>query len=642
MSIFSRIFGDNLLDDISSKVDAISSHISNLVNSGTNVFDTEKIIEGYISQFKDEELKTIIGNVTVPFERINRYTVYDELYRIVHIIKRIVKIYKDNILQKDLVSGEVILYKPSNSYGYSQAKYQDALTYIKTIMDELRVRDLLFKRIVPHLLRYGDAFIEIVDLEKDRLRIPKPGDVITENVNYMFSVINRRIGNGISTSNIEDILFETLFDVSTIDDYIEEGSSGYDSDIDISRISKIALRYHSPHKIIILATDSGRVIGYLYVSDIENYKDIVLSPAYRFSSVISQISGVVKDSKTEIEKVTERLVKKLISKIIEKSGVNVKRDISDEEYDSILKKSIDISIYNTIKDLLSSISETNVINKRMKVRFIPPSRMVHFQKASSEYYPYGESIIDPLVFPGKLYLLHLISGVVMRLTRAVPIRKWILETGPRDIHSGLLNKLKRELRNKRITMEDLITFKNIPKLLSDFDDIVLFSKKGQRFLDFELVTAEDASTKVSDLEDARRELISVSGVPAAYLGFPDIVELRDQLVSINICFATEISAYQEIVCNSLSDMVRKICRVCEIEDLTKHVTIHITPPILLMLQMLEATVGSITNISTQLQSLRGVFIDPVEILKQYVPYIDWDSMAEKGRELLVKLQSEEV
>ncbi|MEM4385266.1 MAG: hypothetical protein QXD03_01825 [Candidatus Anstonellales archaeon] len=641
MSIFSKIFGDDLLDDISSRIDAISSHISNLSSSSQYSLDIEKTIEGYISQFKDEEIKNIIGNVTVPFERINRYTVYDELYRIVHLIKRIIKIYKDNILQKDLVSGEIILYKPSGSHEYSQAKYQDALSYVRAIMEELKIRDLLFKRVVPHLLRYGDAFIEIVDLEKDKLRIPRPGDIITENINYMFSIINRRIGNGINVSNIEEMLFETLFDVDSVDDYIDEADSN-DNETDISKISKVALRYHSPHKIIILATDSGRVIGYLYVSDIENYKDIVLSPAYRFSSVISQISGVVKDSKTEIEKVTERLIKRLILKIIEKSGVNVKRDISDEEYDAILKKSIDINIYNTIKDLLSSISDTNTVNKRIKVRFIPPSRMVHFQKASSEYYPYGESIIDPLVFPGKLYLLHLISGVVMRLTRAIPIRKWILETGPRDIHSGLLNKLKRELRNKRITMEDLITFKNIPKLLSDFDDIVLFSKKGQRFLDFELVTAEDASTKVSDLEDARRELISASGVPAAYLGFPDIVELRDQLVSINVCFATEISAYQEIVCKSLSDMVRKICKVCNMDDLTKYVTIHITPPVLLMLQMLEATVGSITNISTQLQSLRGVFIDPVEILKQYVPYIDWDYMAEKGRELLVKLQSEEV
>lgn len=70
----------------------------------------------------------------------------------------------------------------------------------------------------------------------------------------------------------------------------------------------------------------------------------------------------------------------------------------------------------------------------------------------------------------------------------------------------------------------------MPKLLSDSKDVFLISKGGQRTLDMELQSFGDTSIKVADLEDARRELIALSGIPASYLGYGDVVELQSQLV----------------------------------------------------------------------------------------------------------------
>ena len=85
----------------------------------------------------------------------------------------------------------------------------------------------------------------------------------------------------------------------------------------------------------------------------------------------------------------------------------------------------------------------------------------------------------------------------------------------------LLQKLKRELKNNRIAVEDISSFKNISKIMSDFKDHFILSKDGKRALDVEVSAIGDASIKVADLEDSRREMISLSGVPAPYLGYMD-------------------------------------------------------------------------------------------------------------------------
>jgi len=389
----------------------------------------------------------------------------------------------------------------------------------------------------------------------------------------------------------------------------------------------------------------------LVVYEKDNVNAVALSPTYRFATIISQISGTDRSDVNNIDNLVDRLLKTISKKIITKSKIQFEDDPlktskqNEEEYQQYLYNSLKPNLFYNLKELLINIKENNSIKSRLKVRFVPINKMVQFSLPNSEYYPYGMSLIDPIVYPSKLYLLHQLSNIVIKLSRAAVIRKWTIETGPRDIHSGLLNKLKREFRNQRITVDDVMSFKTIPKVLSDFKDLVLFSKKGQKFLDVEVQALEDASSKISDLEDARRELISLSGVPAAYLGFADVTEIRDALISININFAMDISAHQENVCEKINELNDKILLLINPDTNIKPsdiITIHITPPTILMLQMLEATMGSITNILSQTQTIKGLTIDPKTLLKQYIPYINWDSLIEKGSENIIKQSAKDV
>ena len=49
----------------------------------------------------------------------------------------------------------------------------------------------------------------------------------------------------------------------------------------------------------------------------------------------------------------------------------------------------------------------------------------------------------------------------------------------------------------------------------------LLSRNGVKSLDVEVQSLGDPSIKIADLEDARREIISLSGIPAPYLGYMD-------------------------------------------------------------------------------------------------------------------------
>lgn len=200
------------------------------------------------------------------------------------------------------------------------------------------------------------------------------------------------------------------------------------------------------------------------------------------------------------------------------------------------------------------------------------------------------------------------------------------------MHSGMIQKLKRELYNTRVSLDDLSSFKSIPKILSDFKDMFIFSKQGQRALDVEIQNLGDPSIKVADLEDARREIIALSGVPAPYLGYMDVVELREQLVHTNVTFATEISDMQENDNEALTKLIDIIAEIKEVNfKPSKYVKVSLIPPVVLIVQLIEMTLSSIGNIAGVFTNLQ-LPIDPYFFLEKYVPHIDWVKFKEAAAE----------
>ena len=89
-------------------------------------------------------------------------------------------------------------------------------------------------------------------------------------------------------------------------------------------------------------------------------------------------------------------------------------------------------------------------------------------------------------------MLSQLSNIIMKLSRAVPMRKWILDVGPLQDQARYVQQIKRELYNQKVTLSDIMSFKSAPKLLSDFKDMFTFRKNGVSHLDKELQQLGDA------------------------------------------------------------------------------------------------------------------------------------------------------
>jgi hypothetical protein len=648
MDFFSHIFKDKELVDIGNKVNDIIASVP----TPTDTTPVEAVAGKFIDQFlkqDDSDVNKLFENVTVPAERLARYGVYREINRSVPIIKRIIKVYTSHLLQKNPVDGKCLIYRESqNASKDDEDKVKEAKKFAKQVEEHFDIPKKLKDQVVPKKLLLGNCFVEIVDVKKesDNVDLTDTG-LLTESKRFLDSFSK----NGKNSNNYSELTLNTDIErlMSIIHEDIQStaiverddtfGSSdssttpspsnddpqrsAVSEDKDKEETQKdmmnpfldVILKVHDPNNIIILQSRYGTRIGYLEV-----YRDTAvehMSVAQNVSNIIGKITTLSKSLVSE-QDIIDKIISSMIKKTLMGSG-----QMDKKKADAALK-SLGDDVYLFVKRLFieQDIGNKKKFNK-IKTRFIPGNRMVDFNVPSNDYSPYGESIIDPLILPCKLYMLAQLSNVIIKLSRAAVVRKWVIDTGSTQMHAGLIQKLKRELYNTRITLDDLSSFKSIPKILSDFKDMFIFSKQGQRALDVEVQSLGDPSIKVADLEDARREIIALSGVPAPYLGYMDVVELREQLVHTNVTFATEISDMQESDNQCLTKILDVIAEIKELDyKPSKYISVNLIPPVVLIVQLIEMTLSSIGNIASVFTNLQ-VDVDPYFFLEKYVPHIDW-------------------
>jgi hypothetical protein len=184
----------------------------------------------------------------------------------------------------------------------------------------------------------------------------------------------------------------------------------------------VIIKIHEPHNIIILQSRYGTRLGYLEVHKDESLEN--QSVAQSISNVVGKITTLNKSSVSE-QKVIDKIITNILKKTLLKSG-----DFDNNKIDSALK-SLGEDVYLFIKRLFIEQDLGNKSRfKRIKTRFIPINRMVDFSIPSSDYAPYGESVVDALILPCKLYMLAQLSNVIIKLSRAAVVRKWVNNIAP--------------------------------------------------------------------------------------------------------------------------------------------------------------------------------------------------------------------
>ena len=538
---FGTLLGDADYQNLMQRVDDLSSGLSKQSNTSTSVINNDKILNDIITLISSEEtdprtienapsngVQQLLQNLTVPAQRTNRYKAYDELYSSVQLIKRIVRVYSNNILQKDIITGNSLTILETTKFNSNTANVNNLKAFAQSIIKHFKLEKQLSNRIIQDLLRYGDAYIEIINLKDDIFDLPdatnKSGSNSTQSnqqlmteskqaydtIDYLKKLQSLTGNTEVTINEAVDKFIDYFVDFDDIqysatEQMLAENDGFINSIVNASQknettklqlanfkpsnLNQFLLRYHSPKTIVNLTTTyNDSVLGYVEIRE-QAGMERVAGIGLQFATVLKQISVTSKDKSEDVNGLTRRIVHKLIGKIIDKSGVKKKfsnKKNSKEinaEFEKTLMAKIGDDLFYMVKRLYNESDQEANTKSKLAIRFMPPDNIIHLCLNPIEFAPYGTSIIDPLIYPAKLYLLTQLTNMVTKLSRASLIRKWTIESGPREHGTNLLQKLKREIRNQRITVDDIVSFKSIPKILSDFKDMMILTKKGVKFVD---------------------------------------------------------------------------------------------------------------------------------------------------------------
>ena len=521
-----NFLGDKDLDQLISKIDNISSNFQ--INVGQEDELASKAIEEYISSLNIDDKETPIGQllqrISIPTERISRYKLYDEIFNLIPLIKRIIRVYINNVIQKDVLNNKSFNIKEKQNNVNSE-NYQKV---VSNIIDHFKLEDKLKNLILQNLLRKGDFFIEVVDLKEDVINLPEPksssnnsnsslssslllneqntlknGSSIKHDLNYLEENqniyqknSNERKKYDKNIQDVADIFVKHCVEIEdTVDDDVYHQGLLFEDiqdkntknnnqkleTISKSDLNRFILKYHTPDKIVILNTKNQNfTLGYLLIQT-KDRKEIYPGISARFASVIHHTKSHDRSSQNESQKeLINKIINNIVKKVINKTNITKKTSNEHQDpkkrkeiqkaYEDQLHTALGDEMYYTVKQLFDEIhtSDKHSIHlKRVNVRFIPYHRIVHFCLDAVEYFPYGTSKLDSLTYTAKMYLLTQLSNVVTKLSRASLFRKWTVETGPRDQDTNLMQRLKRQLRNQKVSVDDIVSVKSVPKILSD-------------------------------------------------------------------------------------------------------------------------------------------------------------------------------
>jgi len=293
-------------------------------------------IDEFIQNAPSNEIQRLLDSVSISRERLERYNVYDEAYKYVPIIKRIMVVYIANILQKNPVTGKCLLVRESENLTGNRKSDTDTIVKAKKLAEEcIKSFDLILKlrkKILPNQLVYGDCYCEVVDINVESKKKVDPNTAFSNITSAMplFESEVKNIENDITqmkmkkeingakpnVDRIEKILERISEYLVEIEEFPTALADKQDSG-DTIKYDNILIKIHKPHNIIVLETDFGSLLGYLVVTKDEVPQTINLTQS--LSTLVGRITTLHGLDQKSQDTITDRLVRYMLKTVLTKS-----------------------------------------------------------------------------------------------------------------------------------------------------------------------------------------------------------------------------------------------------------------------------------------------------------------------------------
>jgi len=473
--------------------------------------------------------------------RIMRYRTYESIVNYINYCFRALNVIVDNIISPDDITKISIEIK-SKKFLEKQGE-EKHVEVAKQVVDQLEIEKYL-SMLVKSTLKFGDFFCEIADAKTALLS----KSIITEREEFLSEEIITNVDDS-KKKNIEAItqkVNEVDFTINLDFGLLSESKSDRQSEVGEQQTQAQTLAKGQPGEIV-TSKDQSKKLKDLKLLFYEPRQVVKLqSEAFPvcFGYLVFPLVTVVPQMLMQ-----DQLVNQICASILQR----VERKIPETKNIS--------SVADDLKDLIHTmISKAGSNFTQVNIRYVPPEKMQHFLVPSTKYYPYGESIFDQSQFSAKMLIAMETALVIHRLNRSTEKRKISVEIGlPRDAKKQI-EKLKEEMKKRKVSLDSFGTIDTIPSLISTFEDVYIPTKDGKAFVDISTFNEGNVETrsKVEELKFVRDSIVAGLGVPPAFIGLEENLSNKATLSEENVLFARTVIHHQKYLSSQLTDLVKKV------------------------------------------------------------------------------------
>ena len=564
--------------------------VKNLISKSTGSFNIDSSSKGVFGQGSTSP--AMFGQQ----KRMIRYKSYEGTISTIDYCYRALDVLTDNICSPDDITKTTLEIKPKK-FLEDETPTESKTVQVKGLVENLKIEEHL-PLIVRNTLLFGDFFCEIA----------APKTALTSS-SYLAEQQQIVSGGYIEELTIPiegkenwniKMNYECFNEKSQIKPIIIE--AGEDNKKDGKRDnSDVVLLFHTPSRVVKLQSELYPVcFGYL------------IFPKANIVPHLSMQDQAVND-------ICNSILKNLAKKVPQ-----------IQEFDS-----------KELKDIIHSmLASGQDQSKATSIRYVPPDKIQHFMRPSTKYEPYGESIFDAGQFTAKCLVAMETALAVQRLARSTEKRKIAVEIGlPRDARK-MIEKLKEELRKRKITLDNFGTVDTIPSMITTFEDVYIPQKDGKPFVDISTFNEGnvDIRNKVEELKFLRDSVVASLGVPPSFINIEENLSNKAALTEENILFARTIVSHQKYITHQINKLVQKVYDIISPEEalsILDNVMIALPSPKSLQYEREARYLSELANL---IETLERVGIPKEYTKKKYLSNIDWEDL--KNYEVGEKIEKE--
>lgn len=576
--------------------------------------------------------------------RIYRYINAEEICDAIPYCAKALKVLTDQIISPDDITKKIIQIIEYSGFGNDET---DDIRFVRQINEQLDLDDHMYE-LVYDTLKYGDQFVEICDVYSSE--VPITQTLLTEDANYIEE--NEKITLSVPSFVLnesgvyESVISEKKVTVEILIEKEDEDDKLLTKKKNVVDLSNVRLIIHDPAYVIKIQSNRFKLcLGYLIIPKPD-------SGTFGGSSSVTNLGGPAGSMASQNLKMTNiyqnytgtatnddffsginQIYKQIITRL--KKHLLSRKDEFKHDDDISLNKN---EIINILSKVLKDVEEHDSF---LRIRYVPPERMEHFEIYNKRFFPYGESIFYKSTFQGKLLIALETALTVKRLSDSTEKRIVYVESGTisRNVRS-VIEMLKEEFNKKKYSLDSFGSIGSIPSFINTYENYYIPQRNGKRYAEFDTLAPAINIRDISDeLKFFRDQLVASLDVPPSFVSLEENSVTKANLAQESNIFARTVISYQAAFSKCLQRLFSKIYKFCKKEKMPD-IRITLSPPKQLQTELYAEFLDVVLRISNSYNELG---IPKEHVVKELLP-LEWEKIehvkVEKALENKLKMSSE--